>query len=123
MKNNILIIENDKDILVVLENILTYNKFGVSGIEKTDDIFESVQKYQPDLIITDYLLSGINGGKICQLIKSNPQTSKIPVILISAYNDLAMSMGTYGFDAFINKPFNINTLLKTINDCLDKTQL
>jgi len=119
-KKNILIIEDDRDILQVLETVLTYNEFNVSGINRTDDIYETIKKYQPDLILTDYLLPGLNGGKVCQLVKSNKDTCHIPVMLISAYPALATSFGNFGFDAFINKPFDINDLVAKIRQLLNK---
>ncbi len=122
MIKRILVIEDDEDILQVLETVLTHKKFSVKGIEQTNDIFESIKTYKPDLILTDYLLSGLNGGKICQLIKSNKETCHLPVILISAYPTLASSFGSFGFDAFINKPFNIGDLVKQIDSLLDKNQ-
>jgi CheY-like chemotaxis protein len=64
-------------------------------------------------------LSGTNGGKICQLIKSNKDTCHIPVILISAYPELAASLGNFGFDAFITKPFDINMLVKRIDSLVN----
>jgi len=120
MPKRILIIEDDNDILQVLETVLTYNKFSVSGISQTDDIFKSIEQHKPDLVLTDYLLSGLNGGKICQLIKSNLDTCHLPVILISAYPTLAESFGKFGFDAFINKPFNIGDLVKKIDELLEE---
>ncbi len=116
----ILIIEDDCDILQVLETVLTYNEFTVTSIEGTDDIFESVETYKPDLILTDYLLTGLNGGKICQLIKGNKDTCHLPVVLISAYPELATSFGNFGFDAFINKPFNIGDLVDKLEELLEK---
>ncbi len=120
MSKQILIIEDDSDILQVLETVLVYNEFTVTSIEGTDDIFESVETYKPDLILTDYLLTGLNGGKICQLIKGNKDTCHLPVILISAYPELATSFGNFGFDAFINKPFNIGELVDKIEELLEK---
>jgi two-component system, OmpR family, phosphate regulon response regulator PhoB len=116
----ILIIEDDSDILQVLETVLTYNEFTVTSIEGTDDIFESIETYKPDLILTDYLLTGLNGGKICQLIKGNKDTCHLPVVLISAYPELATSFGNFGFDAFINKPFNIGELVDKLEELLEK---
>jgi two-component system, OmpR family, phosphate regulon response regulator PhoB len=120
MSKQILIIEDDDDIMQVLETVLTYNDFAVTGIEGTDDILGSIKKYKPDLVLTDYLLSGQNGGRICQLIKSNKETCHLPVVLISAYPELATSFGNFGFDAFINKPFNIGELVEKLDDLLEK---
>ena len=118
MAKRILIIEDDEDILQVLETVLEYNDFTVKGLNRTDDILKSVGDYKPDLVLTDYLLSGTNGGKICQQIKGNKETCHLPVILISAYPELASSLGNFGFDAFITKPFDINMLVKKINGLL-----
>jgi two-component system phosphate regulon response regulator PhoB len=120
MAKQILIIEDDEEILKVLETVLTYNEFAVTGIEDTDDILKSIEEYKPDLILTDFLLSGLNGGQICQRVKSNAHTCHIPVILISAYPELAVSFGKFGFDAFINKPFNIGELVEKIEELLEK---
>jgi len=107
MSKQILIIEDDEDILQVLETVLIHNDYSVKGLERTDDV------------LTDYLLSGTNGGKICQLIKSNKDTCHIPVILISAYPELAVSLGHFGFDAFITKPFDINVLVSKIGELIN----
>jgi two-component system phosphate regulon response regulator PhoB len=117
----ILIIEDNEDILQVMETVLTYNEFEVSGINGTEDIYDTIEQYKPDLIITDYLLTGLNGGKICQLIKSNKDTCHLPVMLISAYPELANAFGNFGFDAFINKPFDIGELLEKIDKLLEKS--
>ena len=122
MTKRILIIEDDEDILQVLETVLTMNNFSVSAIAQTTDIFESIKTHNPDIVLTDYLLSGLNGGKICQLIKSNKNTAHLPVVLISAYPTLASSFGSFGFDAFINKPFNIGELVKQLDDLLAKSK-
>lgn len=116
MAKHILIIEDDEDILQVLETVLVHNDFTVKGLHRTDDIIGSVEETKPDLVLTDFLLSGTNGGKICQLIKNNKDTCHIPVILISAYPELAISLGNFGFDAFIPKPFDINVLVNKINE-------
>jgi DNA-binding response OmpR family regulator len=123
MSKQILIIEDDEDILQVLETVLTYNEFKVTGIDQTHDIFESIELHKPDLVLTDYLLPGLNGGKICQLIKSNKETCHLPVVLISAYPELAFSFGNFGFDAFINKPFDIGALVEKIEELLENRRV
>jgi two-component system phosphate regulon response regulator PhoB len=115
MAKQILIIEDDEDILQVLETVLVHNDFTVKGLNRTDNILKLIEEYKPDLVLTDFLLSGTNGGKICQLIKSNKDSCHIPVVLISAYPELAISVGNFGFDAFLTKPFDINVLVSKIN--------
>jgi putative two-component system response regulator len=115
MAKRILVIEDDNDVLKVLEEVLLLNDFIVKGLNRTNDIFEVIEEFKPDLVLTDFLLSGTNGGKICQLIKGNKDTCHLPVILISGYPDLATTLGNFGFDDFIAKPFNIKDVVKRIN--------
>jgi DNA-binding response OmpR family regulator len=119
MAKNILIIEDDDDILAVLTTVLNFNNFSVSGINHTDDIIGSIKDFSPDLVLTDYMLPGLNGGQICLLIKKNKETAHIPVVLISAYHEMAISLANFGYDAFVPKPFDINKLVKTINKFLN----
>ena len=120
MAKQILIIEDDEEILQVLETVLEYHEFKVTALSETENIFAAIEAYEPDLILTDFLLSGLNGGEICQKVKSNRETCHLPVILISAYPDLATSYGKFGFDAFINKPFNIGELIEKIDQLLEE---
>ncbi|MEO3406237.1 response regulator [Mucilaginibacter sp. CAU 1740] len=119
MPKNILIIEDDAEILSVLETVLTFNNFEVTGLSQTDDIIAAVKNHKPDLVLTDYMLPGLNGGRICQLIKTNEETKHIPVILISAYHEQAIALVNFGYDAFVPKPFDVNKLVKTINRFLN----
>lgn len=119
MAKNILIIEDDAEILRVLETVLTFHDFEVTGLDRTDDIIAAVKNYNPDLVLTDYMLPGLNGGRICQLIKGNEDTRHIPVILISAYHEQAIALVNFGYDAFVPKPFDVNKLVKTINRFLN----
>jgi two-component system phosphate regulon response regulator PhoB len=114
MNKKILVIEDDSDIREVIRVVLNMNDYDVAGISGTDDIIESVKTHKPDLVITDYMLPGLSGGQICQLIKSNAETAHLPVILISAYHKLAIAIGNFNYDAYVKKPFDINHLIKVI---------
>ena len=114
MPKTILVIEDDIDISNVIETVLNFNEFDVISIDRADNIFDLINQHNPDLVLTDYMLPGMNGGKICQSIKENKNTNHIPVILMSAYHKLAMSILNFKYDAYLPKPFDINRLVKTI---------
>jgi CheY-like chemotaxis protein len=120
-KKSILVVDDDQDVLAMLEEVLLYEDFKVKGVQQTHDIFGAITDYKPDLVLMDYILSGINGGELCHQIKTNPQTADLPVILISAYPKVLESLGRYGCDAFIAKPFNISDLISGINNCFRLT--
>ncbi|WP_460680613.1 response regulator [Mucilaginibacter koreensis] len=114
MPRKILIIDNDEDILDVLQEALNYEGFEVVTAMDADDILSAVQHHQPDLLMIDYLLNGINGGELCSQIKKNEATCNLPVVIISAYPRVLQSLGTYNCNAFIPKPFDLNDLTHTL---------
>jgi len=118
MGKNILVIDDDEETLLLLEEMLRYSDFNVNGIKGTSDILKVIEEVKPDLLITDYILQGINGGELCHQVKTNPKTAHLPVVLMSAYPRVLESLGNYGCDVFITKPFDMNQLITSINDCL-----
>jgi len=119
MCKRILILDDDKDVLDVMEEALMYEGFDVRTITATDNIFPLLEQYQPDILLIDYLLGGINGGEICSQIKKNSQTSSLPVVILSAYPRVINSLGHYHCNKFIPKPFDLDELIGEINQLTD----
>jgi DNA-binding response OmpR family regulator len=120
MTERILLIDDDADILEMLEVALTDAGFLVQAFDNTGDVFQTIAMHQPDLILIDYLLHGINGGEICVQVKRSKKTSHIPVFLMTAYPRVLLSLGTYNCDEFIEKPFDLDHLIKRIRHHLDQ---
>lgn len=121
MLKRILVIDNDPGILDAMREVLNYEGYEAIVKEETSDILTLVQQYHPDLLLIDYILNGINGGELCHEVKVNSNTSHIPVILMSAYPRVLQSLGHYGFDDFIPKPFDLSDLTYRIAGQLNKT--
>ena len=119
----ILIIDNDRDVLDVMQEALGYEGFDVTIVESTDNINLLVKSVNPHLVIIDYLLGDRNGGELCHEIKSDQATDKLPVILFSAYPRVLNSLGTYGCDAFIPKPFDLDTLLNQVHSLIERSPI
>src|SRR5688572_7095811 len=100
MQKRILVIDNDQDLLDAVKTALLIENFEVETRSYVDNISVLVEEVSPDLILIDYLLYGINGGELCHLIKTQPATSHIPVIIFSGYPRIIQSLGTYDCDAF-----------------------
>lgn len=120
MQQRILVIDNDQDILEAVNAALTMENYSVETSPIVEDIFQMIHEKSPDLILIDYLLYGINGGELCHMIKSEPSTSHLPVIIFSGYPKVIQSLGTYECDAFISKPFDLDNFMAVIKDCLSK---
>jgi DNA-binding response OmpR family regulator len=119
--NKVLLIDDDLDLLEVLSSALAYFGFEVKTSSYTDDILSLVTVYQPDLVIIDYIMEGVNGGEMCSAIKKKESTKNIPVIILSAYEKVIKSLGNYGCDMFISKPFDMQDLIKKIRQVIRKT--
>lgn len=110
----ILIIDDDIDALRILQKILTKENHEVEILSQWHDAFTLVKTFQPQVILLDILLSGIDGRHISKQLKSNDQTRNIPVILITANPDIAKNIGTSGADDFLEKPFTKDELISKI---------
>jgi DNA-binding response OmpR family regulator len=118
----ILIIDDDTALLDVMEASLQYSDYDVKTSLESGGIFELIDEFEPDVVILDYFLNGINGGEICSQIKKNSLTSHLPVIIITAYPRVLESLGAYRSDAVLAKPFNLSDLLLTIDSCIASPQ-
>jgi DNA-binding response OmpR family regulator len=122
MSKKVLVLDNDPQILDVMNEVLTYEGFSVDTFEDTVDILTLVELCKPDLLIIDYILNGVNGGEHCRRVKNYTSTCNIPVIIFSAYPKVLHSLGFYGCDAFIPKPFNLTDLVKKVTELLSGFQ-
>ncbi len=112
----ILIVEDSKEISVVLREVLAGRGYAVEIDEVGNTIFQKLNS-PPDLIIMDVILKGVNGSDLCLQVK---QKKKIPVILMSAHPEektkqLAQKCHA---DDYIAKPFNINTVINKVEKLL-----
>ena len=110
----ILIIDDDIDALRILQKILTKENHEVEILSQWHDTFSLVKTFQPQVILLDILLFGIDGRHISKQLKSNEQTRNIPIILITANPDIAKNIGTSGADDFLEKPFTKDELISKI---------
>ncbi len=113
--SRILVVDDDLDILVVMEILLTMKGFSVEVTAKWENTFDKVTAFKPDLILLDVLISGNDGRTICRQLKSQKDTKEIPIIMFSAHPSAAATIAEYGADDFIAKPFDVNELLVKVN--------
>jgi len=113
----ILIVDDTPANLKLLSQILTVNGYNVRVAVNGAQALTSIDMAQPDLILLDIKMPGMNGFEVCQQLKANPKTQDIPVIFISALDDLQDKLD--GFNAggldYISKPFQIEEVLARVN--------
>jgi CheY-like chemotaxis protein len=116
--NRILVIEDNEDILFLFKTILADKNFQVLAKDNADDIELVTNEFSPGVILMDMLLSGQNGLQVCKILKGNPSTRNIPIVIVSAHPAVAKSFEA-GAEFFIAKPFEIADLLDTISKAID----
>ena len=120
MKQHILVMDDDEAILDAFILALTDAGFKVETCSNEDALFTLINKDKiPDLIILDYLLSGINGITVCKKLKNNKKTKNIPIIMISAHPDARSVSLNARADDFLEKPFEIEELQNRIKKLID----
>ena len=115
-KNRILIVE-DEESLLKLESILFTSKgYQVTGVRDGSGALAAIAGDRPDLVVLDVMLPGMDGFEVCRVIKENPHTSSIPVIMLTAKkSSMDLERGRLaGADAYITKPFKSVKVLEVI---------
>ncbi len=115
MKQKILVLDDDEDILDVISYILIDKGYEVETLSGGEEIFQAIGHFHPDLVLMDVMLGSMDGRMICKELKHQTETSSLPVILISASHDLAQSLRQDGApNDFIAKPFDIDYLIQKV---------
>jgi DNA-binding response OmpR family regulator len=120
MSKKILVAEDDKDILFILDLILKDAGYKVEPLPDGRSIVTGRNEW-PDLFILDKDLPAIDGLAICKYLKLNPETKDIPIIMISAFHYLKQKALHAGVDEFIKKPFELKELLDIIDRHINLT--
>src|ERR1700690_2815259 len=117
----IYVIDDDMDLLKVVKALLIKRGFDVYIFTDWEAANSSMKIFEPQLILLDVFLSGIDGLDVCQKLKASTFTKHIPVLLFSAYPRIAESaIHDYGADDFIAKPFEVVDLIKKVHSVLSK---
>jgi len=120
MKQTILVIEDQEDNRRIFRDLLTsagYNVIeAVNGVEGVS----AAETHNPDLILMDIQLPGIDGYEATRRIKANPNLQKIPIIVVTSYALSGEDVKGFeaGCDAYVAKPFSPRELLAKIREYL-----
>ena len=115
----ILVVDDNRDILTVVELLLRMHKYKVKTIYRWEEITQSISVFLPDLILLDVSLSGADGRDICKDLKNKTETKHIPIILFTANHNLGHTVKECLANGLVTKPFNQATLLDIIKENLN----
>ena len=112
-KYSVIVIEDTADLRNYLKEALEHYFNRIYIAKDGKEGLEQIKRHLPDIIISDVMMPRMNGFELCNQIKTDLEVSHIPFILLTAYyNSQNMSIGyKTGADAFLPKPFDIDSLL------------
>jgi two-component system phosphate regulon response regulator PhoB len=128
MKETILVIDDEKDVLRLVEYNLLEEGFRVMTAMTGKDALALMSEHRPNLILLDLILPDMDGFDLCKSLKKNPESEHIPVIILSAKaRDVDRVVGfELGCDEYIVKPFNhrelvlrVRAILRRMNPPID----
>ncbi|HAV78528.1 MAG TPA: hypothetical protein DCX53_14360 [Anaerolineae bacterium] len=104
--STILIVDDEPSARETLVAILEGEKYQLELAESGAQALQAIEKIQPDLILLDVMMPGMDGFEVCRRIRSNPRFAEVPVILLTALDDrTSLLMGIEsGADDFLSKP-------------------
>jgi two-component system alkaline phosphatase synthesis response regulator PhoP len=125
----ILLVDDDQDFVEATRIVLESAPYEVAIAYDGDEALRKVKDVDPDLIILDIIMPEQHGFKVCEALKSDPDLSKIPVIMLTS---LSQQMGETAFsltdgmmleaDDYVDKPVAPEELLRRVQKFLEQSQ-
>jgi phosphate regulon transcriptional regulator PhoB len=119
----ILVVDDEPDLVQLVSYNLSQKGFKVLTAADGEEALEQIKKGDIQLIILDLMLPGIQGNELCQIIRSNPKTAHLPIIMLTARHDVLDKIQSIetGADDYMTKPFNPKELIARVNAVLRRT--
>ena len=123
MNGKIFIIEDEPSIIQLVQHNLEKNGFIVSSSLNGNDGLKELKKFQPDLLLLDWMLPDLSGIEICKSIRKDNSFKNLPVIMLTAKGeeeDKIKGLDS-GVDDYLTKPFSFNELMARIKAVLRRS--
>lgn len=117
---NLLIAEDDPDIRELLSFRLAAAGHAVTAVEDGPLALDAAAEAAPDLVLLDVMMPGLSGIDVCRALRARPETSGLPVILLTARSQEADVQAGFraGADDYMTKPFSPRELVSRIEALL-----
>ena len=107
MADKILVADEEKEIRSLLDDFLKIEGYEVVLAADGEQALELAETEDPQAIILDIKMPGLDGIEVCKRLKEKEQTRFIPVIIITGFEDNKLDALDMGADDFVNKPFDM----------------
>ena len=124
-RGRILLVDDEPLMVELMVNLLEEEGHEIITAPDGETALENLDEEERlDLILLDIMMPGLDGFEICRMIKENPKTSHIPVVIVTAKNeDISRLRAIHsGADGYIAKPFSLDELVWKVNAYLNQTR-
>lgn len=122
----IVCIEDEPEMIELVRLILSRQGFEVHGALGGQEGLETIAVIKPDLVLLDLMMPEMDGWQVFQTLRVNPETSHIPVIIVTAKAqsiDKVLGLHIAKVDDYITKPFGPQELLQSVQKVLAHQQV
>lgn len=123
-EENILIVEDEKDIQELVRYNLSKEGYRVTCADSGEEGLKTALSLHPDLVILDLMLPGMDGLEVCRRMKKDAATAHIPIIMLTARGDESDIVAglEMGADDYVTKPFSLKVLVTRIRAVLRRNK-
>ena len=120
----ILIVDDEPILRALIRSTLKAIQSDVVEAGSGSEALEAVQRHHPDLIVLDWMMPGISGLDVVRLLRQEPATAGIAILILSARGSAEdrAAMQAFGVEGYMTKPFSPLQLLATVRAILAKRQ-
>ena len=118
----ILVADDEEDLRLLVQVTLEDPTYNIVTAIDGHTAMDAVQKHCPDLLILDWMMPGLNGCEVVALLRQDPQTAKIPVVMLTAKDGVESheTMTSLHLAGYLVKPFSPLELIKKVREVLAK---
>lgn len=121
MKHRILIVDDEPNIVISLEFILTRNGFETAVARDGDEALQEVERFRPHLVLLDVMMPRHDGYEVCQTMRAAGWRDLKIVMLTAKGRDTEVAKGlAVGADAYVTKPFSTRELIQQVRALLEE---
>jgi len=111
----VLVVDDEFGVAEVLDAILTDEGYRVITATNGRQALARIAEQRPDLVLLDYMMPILDGVAVLRALSADPAADGLPVVVMSALPEEAISTETGRYAAFLRKPFQIRTVLAAIS--------
>lgn len=124
MNEKIMLVEDDEAMSGIVRDALTTRGYKVTIQASAESALVKLADAQPDLMILDIRLKGLTGLQLCEILKKDPRTSALPIIMLTSLNSERDKVGGLrtGADDYVTKPFSVAELSARVEALLRRAK-